>query len=143
MGALASLDSKAQLGLLERGGAGGTAPGGFLVAEDRKGFGERAQIGDPLFVLTPPVTRTSWGVPDSGFIRHSGRTAGRQPRQSLGSCQDNELIAPLQLMVAQAERIHIRRALHRCEGSVSRTAELLGISRKTLWDKMKRLEISA
>jgi DNA-binding NtrC family response regulator len=65
------------------------------------------------------------------------------PRQSPGSCQDNELIAPLQLMVAQAERVHIRRALHRCEGSVSRTAELLGISRKTLWDKMKRLEISA
>ena len=42
MGALASLDSKAQLELPERGGAGGTAPGGFLVAEDRKGFGAGA-----------------------------------------------------------------------------------------------------
>lgn len=56
---------------------------------------------------------------------------------------DNGEIAPLQMMVAEAERIHIRRALNRCEGSVTRTAELLGISRKTLWEKMKRLEVSS
>jgi transcriptional regulator with PAS, ATPase and Fis domain len=31
------------------------------------------------------------------------------------------------------ERTHIRRALSRAGGSVSRTADLLGISRKTLW----------
>jgi DNA-binding NtrC family response regulator len=37
----------------------------------------------------------------------------------------------------------IRRALDRCEGSVTKTAELLGISRKTLWEKMKRLSIAA
>ncbi len=54
----------------------------------------------------------------------------------------HDTIEPLQLMVAQAERVHIRRALNRCEGSVSRTAELLGISRKTLWEKMKRHELS-
>ena len=65
------------------------------------------------------------------------------PQQGLDPRQDNEPIAPLQLMVAHAECVHIRRALYRCEGSVSCTAELLGISRKTLWDKMKRLEISA
>ena len=50
MGAIASLDSKAQLELPERGGAGGKAPGGFLVAEDRRGFGKRAQIGDSLLL---------------------------------------------------------------------------------------------
>jgi DNA-binding NtrC family response regulator len=59
-----------------------------------------------------------------------------------GLAGDHDVIEPLQLMVAQAERVHIRRALTRCEGSVSRTAELLGISRKTLWEKMKRLELS-
>ena len=53
-----------------------------------------------------------------------------------------EVIAPLQAMVENAERIHIRRALTRCEGSVSKTAELLGVSRKTLWEKMKRLSVS-
>ncbi|MEX1165468.1 MAG: helix-turn-helix domain-containing protein [Hydrogenophaga sp.] len=45
--------------------------------------------------------------------------------------------------MADAERGHIRRALRRCEGSVSKTADLLGISRKTLWEKMKKLAIEA
>jgi DNA-binding NtrC family response regulator len=52
-------------------------------------------------------------------------------------------IEPLQIVVADAERGHIRRALQRCEGSVSKTASLLGISRKTLWEKMKKLAIEA
>ena len=54
-----------------------------------------------------------------------------------------EVIAPLQTMVEDAERTHIRRALTRCEGSISKTAELLGVSRKTLWEKMKRLAVAA
>jgi DNA-binding NtrC family response regulator len=49
--------------------------------------------------------------------------------------------APLHAMVEEAERVHIRRALDRADRSISKTAELLGISRKTLWEKMKRLEI--
>lgn len=53
-----------------------------------------------------------------------------------------EPLLPLSAMVEQAERIHIRKALNRCEDSVGKTAELLGISRKTLWEKMKRLAIS-
>jgi DNA-binding NtrC family response regulator len=54
-----------------------------------------------------------------------------------------EVIVPLYAKVEEAERSHIRKALDRCEGSVSKTADLLSISRKTLWEKMKRLEISA
>jgi DNA-binding NtrC family response regulator len=50
--------------------------------------------------------------------------------------------APLHAMVEEAERVHIRRALERSGRSISKTAELLGISRKTLWEKMKRLEIA-
>jgi len=46
-------------------------------------------------------------------------------------------------MVEEAERVHIRRALERAGKSVSKTADLLGISRKTLWEKMKRLGLSA
>ena len=45
-------------------------------------------------------------------------------------------------MIEETERTHIRRALSRAGGSVSRTVDLLGISRKTLWEKMKRLSIS-
>lgn len=63
-------------------------------------------------------------------------------RGTMNAGQDNGEIAPLHMMVEDAERKHIRRALSRCEGSVSKTAELLGISRKTLWEKMKRLEVT-
>jgi DNA-binding NtrC family response regulator len=50
-------------------------------------------------------------------------------------------IAPLQSVVEGAERAHIQRALSHCAGSVGKTAELLGISRKTLWEKMKKLSL--
>ena len=39
------------------------------------------------------------------------------------------------------ERVHIRRALDRSGRSISKAAELLGSSRKTLWEKMTPLEI--
>lgn len=50
---------------------------------------------------------------------------------------------PLHAMIEETERLHIRRALDRSGRSISKTAELLGISRKTLWEKMKRLEIAS
>lgn len=49
----------------------------------------------------------------------------------------------LHAIVEETERRHIRRALERSGRSVGRTAELLGISRKTLWEKMKKMGISA
>lgn len=49
----------------------------------------------------------------------------------------------LKKKVEQAEREHIALALTRTEGSVGQSAQLLGISRKTLWEKMKRLKLSA
>ena len=54
-----------------------------------------------------------------------------------------EPIEPLQIILEGVERTHIRKALSHCEGSVGKTAELLGISRKTLWEKMKKLSITA
>jgi DNA-binding NtrC family response regulator len=49
----------------------------------------------------------------------------------------------LSAMVADAERSHIKRALTLSDGSMSKSADLLGISRKTLWEKMKRLTVAA
>lgn len=51
-------------------------------------------------------------------------------------------IVPLQRVVETVERSHIQKALLHCEGSVGKTADVLGISRKTLWEKMKKLAIS-
>jgi DNA-binding NtrC family response regulator len=41
--------------------------------------------------------------------------------------------------IAQAERGYIRQMLDRCGGHLGKTAETLGISRKNLWEKMKKL----
>jgi DNA-binding NtrC family response regulator len=56
---------------------------------------------------------------------------------------DGNGIAPLQRIVETVERSHIQKALQHCDGSVGKTAEVLGISRKTLWEKMKKLAIQA
>ena len=40
----------------------------------------------------------------------------------------------------EVEADHIRRALDRCHGNLSPAAELLGITRQTLYNKMKRLQ---
>jgi len=42
-----------------------------------------------------------------------------------------------------AERRHIRRALDQTAGEVGQAAKLLGISRTTLWEKMRRLGVSS
>jgi transcriptional regulator with PAS, ATPase and Fis domain len=39
----------------------------------------------------------------------------------------------------RAERAHIEETLRRTNGSLTRAATLLGISRTTLWDKMRKL----
>jgi DNA-binding NtrC family response regulator len=44
-------------------------------------------------------------------------------------------------LVEEAERRHIRSTLERIGGSTMKTSELLGISRKTRWEKMKKLRI--
>jgi two-component system response regulator AtoC len=43
--------------------------------------------------------------------------------------------------MAMAERACLRKALNHCEGNRTNTAELLGISRKNLWEKLKHYQI--
>ncbi|MGV3728005.1 sigma-54-dependent transcriptional regulator [Hydrogenophaga sp.] len=59
------------------------------------------------------------------------------------STASSDPIEPLQIILEGVERAHIRKALVHCEGSVGKTAEVLGISRKTLWEKMKKLAITS
>jgi DNA-binding NtrC family response regulator len=39
----------------------------------------------------------------------------------------------------EMEKDHIRRTIDRCHGNLTQAAELLGITRQTLYNKMKRL----
>ena len=77
------------------------------------------------------------GIPDSFESTNGVRASNDFP-----DCSEDRAFASLHATVEDAERLHIRRGLARTNGSVSRTAELLGISRKTLWEKMKRLQIA-
>lgn len=45
---------------------------------------------------------------------------------------------PRGLTLADAEKEYIRKTLGDCEGSIQRAAEVLGISRKNLWEKRKK-----
>lgn len=78
---------------------------------------------------------------EAGILDQPDPSAVNEPASVQGSGADGQAFAPLHAMVANAERLHIRRGLDRTNGSVTRTAELLGISRKTLWEKMKKLKI--
>ena len=86
---------------------------------------EQAVVMSDEGVLAVPMS--GGGLSDSGF------TSFEIPAGPLPT---------LNSIVEEAERDHIRKALNQCEGSVGKSAGLLGISRKTLWDKMKRLAIS-
>ena len=50
--------------------------------------------------------------------------------------QDKTVLSPLQEITAEAEREHIRRILNLTRGNRSKASEILGISRKTLWEKI-------
>jgi len=60
-----------------------------------------------------------------------------------GATEVDEAISPLKEVVRDAERSQIQRALAATGGHRTQTAELLGISRKVLWEKIKALGIQA
>ena len=49
---------------------------------------------------------------------------------------------PLSEHLQDCERAYIRRALAECDGRIADTAALLGISRKNLWEKMRKLDMA-
>ena len=51
-------------------------------------------------------------------------------------------VAPLAATLKQAERQHLLRALAVAGGKRARAAELLGISRKNMWEKLRAHDIS-
>lgn len=54
-----------------------------------------------------------------------------------GAAEVPDEVRPLREVLKAAEAVHLRRALELTGGHRSQTAELLGISRKVLWEKLK------
>jgi DNA-binding NtrC family response regulator len=57
--------------------------------------------------------------------------------EELGIEAPRSAIRPLQAAIRDFEHAYLLRALRATEGKRARTAELLGISRKTLWEKLR------
>ncbi|MBI5279885.1 MAG: sigma-54-dependent Fis family transcriptional regulator [Burkholderiales bacterium] len=60
-----------------------------------------------------------------------------------GSAAQEKAASTLEQYIRECERGYILQSLQRCQGKIAQTATYLGISRKNLWEKMKRLQIEA
>ena len=60
------------------------------------------------------------------------------PERSDSPVAEDNFIAPLGTAREDAEKRHIQRALAMTGGAILPAAKALGISRTTLWEKMKR-----
>jgi DNA-binding NtrC family response regulator len=58
-----------------------------------------------------------------------------------GAIEVSDAVRPLREVLKEHEKAHIERALEKTGGHRSQTADMLGISRKVLWEKMRDLGI--
>ena len=120
----------------------------FLDAMAHKDGGRRT--------LTPEAERALTRYPWPGNVRELQHCLERACVLSLSSALNAENLfgaggtppegdAPRQALsehLQECERAYIRRALTECDGRIADTATLLGISRKNLWEKMRKLEMA-
>lgn len=79
---------------------------------------------------------------ENGLLDVPVSTGHREPSFDDASVHQGDALLPLHAMVEETERRHILRVLQHTRANVGQAALTLGISRKTLWDKMKKLGIS-
>jgi len=118
---------------------------------------ERAGTGKTRHTLSPEAERALTRYPWPGNVRELQHCLERasvlsltpvlNPESLFGSngphaVEDDVLRQPLSDHLQECERAYIRRALADCGGRIADTAALLGISRKNLWEKMRKLEMT-
>ena len=79
---------------------------------------------------------------ERGAILSTGASVGQSALFGEETSVDEPHPVSLADFVAQSERRYISQALDQCQGHLGHTAALLGISRKNLWEKIKKLAIS-
>src|SRR5436309_1647337 len=125
--------------------------GAFTDArEAKRGLIETADGGtlfrDEIAELTPERQAKLLNVLERAMMFTAGptlRSSDLPPlagaNASAGRARDTNTFAlPKRLSLADAEREYIRLTLEETDGDIQRAAELLGISRKNLWEKRKK-----
>ena len=118
---------------------------------------ERANCGETRRTLTAEAERALTRYPWPGNVRELQHCLERASVLSLNPllnaenlfgasgalpAESDTLTQPLSDHLQECERAYIRRALSECGGRIADTAALLGISRKNLWEKMRKLEMA-
>ncbi|MCK9387902.1 MAG: sigma-54 dependent transcriptional regulator [Sulfuritalea sp.] len=117
---------------------------------------QHASRGEARRTLTADSERALASYPWPGNVRELQHCLERAKVLSLTSSlnaenlfggdwsptEDDALRKPLSDHLQECERAYIRRALTECDGRIADTATLLGISRKNLWEKMRKLEMA-
>ncbi|MFA6314440.1 MAG: sigma-54 dependent transcriptional regulator [Sterolibacterium sp.] len=117
----------------------------------------RASPGEARRMLTADAERALTRYPWPGNVRELQHCIERASVLSLNPllnaenlfgasgalpAEDNAPKQPLSDHLQECERAYIRRALSECGGRIADSAALLGISRKNLWEKMRKLEMA-
>ncbi len=76
-------------------------------------------------------------------LSNGGRVATQDIFPDARSASDENEMPTLQEVRDLAERRHIQRAIDHTGGQIKTAAELLGVSRTTMWEKMRKLDIPA
>jgi DNA-binding NtrC family response regulator len=118
---------------------------------------ERATRGEARRTLSADAERALTRYPWPGNVRELQHCLERASVLSLApqlnveslfgadgppAVPGDALRQPLSDHLQDCERAYIRRALTECGGRIADTAALLGISRKNLWEKMRKLEMA-
>lgn len=121
-------------------------------------FGEyAAQSGSDLAGMSALAEEALLAHPWPGNVRELRNRVERAVALGLGpwlmpgdffseappTASDGSGLPSLEAARMAVERRHIRRALDQTSGEVGQAAKLLGISRTTLWEKMRRLGVSS
>lgn len=77
------------------------------------------------------------GAPRAGSASPTGGESGRPAAAAADAADAAELAPPAGYDLASWERYAVERALARCDGNRTKAAELLGIGRRTLQEKLK------
>jgi two-component system C4-dicarboxylate transport response regulator DctD len=105
-----------------------------------------AEYNKPVPVVAPAYMRDLMSRPWPGNVRELRNVAerftlGMPTRVEMANINDSAGEASLDIQVSSYERQLIEEALSKCAGRAAAACELLGVPKKTLYDKMRRLGI--